>query len=82
MCFVAGVIREEETKKPCIIYFVAQRIGSLTVLFMGMVREFTSAAHLVLLFSIIMKMGMMPFHFWVPVVVPFLEKLGIYLIQT
>merc|ERR1711942_445744 len=82
MCFVAGVIREEEFKKPCMIYFVAQRIGSLSILFMGILREFNSTAHAFLIFSIVLKMGMMPFHFWVPVVVPFLEKLGIFLLQT
>jgi len=63
MCFVAGVMREEKFKKPCMIYFVAQRIGSLSILFMGILREFNSTAHVFLIFSIVLKIGMMPFHF-------------------
>ena len=63
ICFVASMFNSESRQKPCIIYFVAQRIGSLMILFMGLVREFTSTAHLVLLFRLVVKLGMLPLHF-------------------
>nr|AGS47802.1 NADH dehydrogenase subunit 2 [Zonosagitta nagae] len=82
MCFVPSLMNKESMKKPCMVYFIAQSVGSLTILTMGLMNEFSSTTQLLLMFSIILKMGMMPFHFWVPMVVPFLEKLSILIIQT
>lgn len=63
MCFVAAVIIGETLKKPSMMYFVAQRIGSLSILFMGILRDFTCTAHWFLLFGIVLKLGLLPLHF-------------------
>lgn len=82
MCFVPRLINKERIKKPCMVYFIAQSVGSLTILTIGLINEFSSTTQLLLMFRIILKIGIIPFHFWVPMVVPFLEKLSILIIQT
>ena len=82
MCFVPRLINKERIKKPCIVYFIAQSIGRLTILVIGLINEFNSSTQLLLIFRIVIKIGIIPFHFWVPIVVPFLEKVGILVIQT
>ena len=82
MCFVPVIIKDEDLKKTCIIYFVTQRIGSLLIVGAGLLMDVNYWLQIVLIFGILLKMGAMPFHFWVPMVVPKLRRFGVYAIQT
>ena len=82
MCFVPVIIKDEDLKKTCIIYFVTQRIGSLLIVGAGLLMDVNSWLQIVLIFGILLKMGAIPFHFWVPMVVPKLGRFGVYAIQT
>ena len=82
ICFVPLVIKEESLKKTCMLYFVTQSIGSLLIVAAGLLTDFNSWLQVLLLFGLVLKMGAMPIHFWVPIVVPRLRNLGVYTIQT
>ena len=80
--FVPAVIKEERIKKTSMFYFITQRLGSLLILTAGLFLDLNNFLILILLMGIILKMGAIPFHFWVPMVVPFLDKFGVYAIQS
>lgn len=82
ICFVPAAIKDETLKKTCIFYFIAQRIGSLIILARGMLSDYLLPLSIALIFRLILKIGAVPLHFWVPVVVPNLEKPMFYIIQT
>ena len=82
ICFVPVVIKEENLKKTCIVYFVTQRIGSLLIVRAGLLIDVNSWLQVLLMFGILLKMGAMPLHFWVPIVVPKLDGFGVYAVQT
>ena len=82
MCFVPIVIKDESLKKTCIIYFVAQRVGSLSIVAAGLLADSSSWVQLFLLLGVLLKMGAIPLHFWVPIVVTRLGRFGVYAIQT
>ena len=82
ICFVPLVMKEENLKKTCILYFVVQSIGSLLIVAGGLLTEFNSWIQILLLLGLIMKIGAIPMHFWVPIIVPRLRRLGVYVIQT
>ena len=75
-------IGDETLKKRSIFYFVRQRIGSLAILARGILSDYIVTLSVLLIFSIVLKMGAIPFHFWVPNVVPMLNKPMFYVIQT
>lgn len=82
ICFAPAAIKDETLKKTCIFYFIAQSIGSLIILARGILSDYLLPLSIALLFRIILKIGAIPLHFWVPVVVPNLEKPIFYIIQT
>ena len=82
MCFVPLAIGDETLKKRSMFYFVRQRIGSLAILARGMLSDYILTLSVLMIFSIVLKMGAIPFHFWVPNVVPILSKPMFYVIQT
>lgn len=82
ICFVPLAIGDETLKKRSMFYFVRQRIGSLAVLAGGMLSDYVVTLSVLVIFSIVLKMGAIPFHFWVPNVVPILSKPMLYLVQT
>lgn len=63
MCFVPIVMKDESLKKTCIIYFVAQRVGSLSIVAAGLLADLNSWIQLFLLLGVLLKMGAMPLHF-------------------
>jgi len=69
-------------KKRSIFYFVRQRVGSLAILARGMLSDYIIVLSALLIFSIVLKIGAIPFHFWVPNVLPMLSKPIFYVIQT
>ena len=75
-------MKDEELKKTCIVYFVTQRIGSLLIIGAGLLMDINSWLQIVLMFGILLKLGAIPFHFWVPMVVPKLRRFGVYAVQT
>lgn len=82
ICFVPLAIGDETLKKRSMFYFVSQRIGSLAILARGLLSDYIITLSVLLIFSIVLKMGAIPFHFWVPNVVPILDKPMFYVIQT
>ena len=82
MCFVPVVINDENLKKTCMVYYVTQSVGSLLVVTAGLLGDVNSWLQVILMVGVIIKMGAMPFHFWVPIVLTKLKKLGVYVIQT
>jgi len=82
ICFVPIAIKDETIKKTCIFYFIAQRIGSLIILVRGILSDYMLTLSGILLFRLVLKIGAIPLHFWVPVVVPTLTKPIFYTIQT
>ena len=82
MSFVPLAIGDETLKKRSMFYFVRQRIGSLAILARGILSDYIVTLSVLLIFSIVLKMGAIPFHFWVPNVVPMLNKPMFYVIQT
>lgn len=63
ICFVPLVMKEENLKKTCILYFVVQSIGSLLIVAGGLLTEFNSWIQILLLLGLIMKIGAIPMHF-------------------
>lgn len=82
MCFVPLAIGHETLKRSSMFYFVRQRIGSLLVLSRGMLSDYVTALSVLLIFRVVLKIGAIPFHFWVPKVVPMLSKPMFYAVQT
>lgn len=69
-------------KKGAILYFVAQSRGSLMVILCGLLSEVGSVIFLGLLVGVVVKMGLMPIHFWVPQVVQGLSRSRLYLLLS
>ena len=69
-------------KKGAILYFVAQSSGSLMVILCGMLRDVGSVMCLGLVTGVMVKMGLMPIHFWVPNVVQGLSRSRLYLLLS
>lgn len=82
MCFVPLAIGDETLKKRSMFYFVSQRIGSLGVLAGGVICDYIMTLSVLLMFRIVLKIGAIPFHFWVPNVLPMLDKPIFYVAQT
>ena len=69
-------------KKGAMLYFVAQSRGSLLVLLCGLLRDVGSVIYLGLLVGVVVKIGLLPLHFWVPNVVVGLSRLRLYLLLS
>jgi len=78
--FVPGLMKQDINKKPAMIYFIVQRIGSIVLLRAGIIAEIKTSLILFLLLGLVVKLGAAPLHFWLPAVLPNLEILGLYII--
>ena len=78
--FVPTIIKQETNKKPAIIYFIIQRIGSIILLSAGILTELKTSLVFFLLIGLVIKLGAAPLHFWLPRILVNLETLGLYLI--
>lgn len=76
--FVPRVIKED--KKPAIIYFIIQRVGSIIILRSAMLSEYQLSFVTLILLGIIVKLGAAPLHFWLPNVLTALSTVGLYII--
>ena len=82
MRFIPLIASDFSSKKICLFYFVIQSVGTLSILARGVLSDYT-----ILLFSfaplgIMLKTSVAPFHFWGPVLLPFLSKRNALLFLT
>ena len=80
--FVPTFIKEENKKKPAIIYFIVQRVGSIIILSRSIVTESKVTMCLFILIGLLIKLGAAPFHFWLPRVLRQLNTTGLFIIIT
>ena len=70
----------KEDKKPAIIYFIIQSVGSIIILRSAMLSEYQLSFVTLILLGIIIKLGAAPLHFWLPNVLTALSTVGLYII--
>ena len=71
-----------KAKKRAITYFVCQGCGSLLVIIGGMLANSSAACFLFLVAGLVFKIGLIPLHFWVPVVVVSLCRFNLYILLS
>lgn len=67
-------------KKPAMTYFVVQRVGSLLILFGGLIASHPATT--LSLVGLLVKIGLVPVHYWVPLVVGRLSFANLGLLLT
>jgi len=67
-------------KKASMLYFVAQRLGSLLILFGSLVCM--GVVGILTVLGLVLKLGLVPVHFWVPPVVGRLGRAGLVALLT
>nr|AKS04366.1 NADH dehydrogenase subunit 2 [Parasagitta elegans] len=82
MAFIPVAMSGTDTKKGAMTYFVCQSCGSLMVVIGGMLSDHGTLAFSLLLSGLVVKMGLMPLHFWVPLVVTKLSRFNLYLLMS
>ena len=80
MAFLPWALRQEAQKKGAMGYFIAQSVGSLILLLGGIVMGYLSVGGLLVGAGLIIKMGLLPLHYWVPAVVDHLPLGGLFLL--
>jgi len=80
MAFLPWALRLERQKKGAIGYFIAQRVGSLMLLLGGIIIGYLLVGGLLVGAGLIIKMGLLPLHYWVPAVVDNLPPWQLYLL--
>lgn len=80
IAFIPVAMNTHNTKKGAMTYFVSQSCGSLIVVNGGMLSDHGLLAFSLLLSGLVIKIGLMPFHFWVPLVVVSLSRFNLYLL--
>jgi len=61
-------------------YFIAQRVGSLVLLLGGLIVCDLSLGGLLVGAGLVIKMGLLPLHYWVPAVVDSIRPRGLFLL--
>ena len=79
--FVPIFIKEDNSKKAAIIYFIIQSVGSIILIRSAIISESKTSSCLFILLGIMIKLGAAPIHFWVPNVITTLNTLGLYTIM-
>merc|ERR1712241_1147375 len=67
-------------KKGAMGYFIAQSIGSLMLLMSGLAMGTLTVGAVFLGAGLMLKMGLLPLHYWEPAVVEGLASSGLYLL--
>lgn len=78
--FVPSLIKEDNNKKPAIIYFIIQRVGSIIILRRAIMSESKTSLAIFIILGIIIKLGAAPLHFWLPNILTSLNTIGLYVI--
>jgi len=77
--FVPTVIKEDNNKKPAMMYFIIQSVGSIIILSSAIISESKTSLSIFILLGIMIKLGAAPLHFWVPNVLTSLNTIGLYI---
>ena len=77
--FVPTVMKEDNNKKPAIIYFIIQSVGSIIILSSAIISERKTSLSIFILLGIMIKLGAAPLHFWLPNVLTSLNTIGLYI---
>jgi len=80
MAFLPRALQRESQKKGAMGYFIAQRVGSLILLLGGIFLGSLTVGGLLVGAGLIIKIGLLPLHYWVPAVVAHLPGRGLYLL--
>lgn len=80
IAFIAYALSSFNTKKGAMTYFVSQSCGSLLLLVGGILSDQGFLSLSILLSGLVLKIGMIPLHFWVPLVVAHLSRFHFYLL--
>ena len=80
MAFLPWALRQEAQKKGAMGYFIAQSIGSLMLLMRGLAMGTLTVGAVFLGAGLMLKMGLLPLHYWVPAVVEGMASSGLYLL--
>ena len=78
MSFLPFALSEERQKKRAINYFVVQRCGSLLLLLGGLCYDRIASVLPIIVMGLVLKIGIMPLHFWVPGVASVLRRMPLY----
>ena len=80
--FVPFALSEERQKKRGMNYFIIQRCGSLLLLLGGILLDNISNMRPIIILGLILKMGLIPLHFWVPGVASCLKKVPLLVLLS
>lgn len=80
IAFLPWALRRESQKKAAMGYFIAQSLGSLLLLMSGLAMSALAVSAVALGAGLMMKIGLLPLHYWVPAVVEGLASGGLYLL--
>ena len=80
--FLPVINKKWSAKKISILYFIVQRVGSLTILTGGIVSDRSRLIRKWLIIGLLLKMGLAPFHYWGGVLIPNLSNLHSYIFLT
>merc|ERR1712112_95362 len=80
--FLPLITTSRSLKKLTILYFVVQRIGSLSLLICGVLFDRIAAIAKGMALGLILKRRIAPLHFWGTLLVPHLIKLPAYTFLT
>nr|AKS04259.1 NADH dehydrogenase subunit 2 [Parasagitta elegans] len=82
LAFIAVSMFAFKAKKSAMTYFVCQGSGSLLVIIGGMLTNMCSVGYLFVVAGLVFKMGLLPLHFWVPVVVVVLCRFNLFMLLS
>lgn len=82
MAFLPRALRREAQKKGAMGYFIAQRIGSLMLLMRGLSIGALVVGVVFLGAALMLKIGLLPLHYWVPGVLGGMSTSGLYLLLS
>lgn len=80
IAFIPYSIFSFNSKKRAMTYFVSQSCGSLLVLVGGILSDHSLLSLSLLIRGLILKIGLIPLHFWVPLVIVNLSQFQLYLL--
>nr|YP_133891.1 NADH dehydrogenase subunit 2 [Spadella cephaloptera]AAT08486.1 NADH dehydrogenase subunit 2 [Spadella cephaloptera] len=80
MSFLPLISQNLGSKKKVSLYFVVQSFGSLLILAVGIMQ--LNLTTLILIMALSLKMGLIPFHFWVPPLITTMKSNTMTLLST
>ena len=78
ICFLSSFFKD--SKAQALIYFIVQRVGSILVLGSSLFSESKTSFLILIILGFILKLGAAPLHFWLPILLPRLPLIGLYIV--